>query len=248
MTTRAEGPGPVVGRGAVASLLRKEWLVFTPRDRAFVLGVFVLAALQTSFFDEAFFLLGLALAGALATYVPVLEWFQETDPMLHSLPVGRSAVVTARYIVAVVAGGIAGIAWATTGQILLPILMSNRTAPGMWMSLEGALTFVIAAGLMFSLFLPLYFRLGMARGAVAFMGASFFLLVLGYGTASLAGGPAASGVSGLFPPSALIRTRVLAMMGAVGPAGTLTIVLVGIALIYAGSLKLSQRWFRVREF
>jgi hypothetical protein len=223
-------------------------VAFTLRDRAYVFGVFLLAALQTVYVDEAFFFLAVALAGALATYVPVVEWFQEADPMLHSLPVGRSTVVVARYIIAVVAGGIAGIAWAATGQILLPILASSRTAPGMWMSLGGVLTFVIAAGLLFSFFFPLYFRLGMARGAAAFLGVSFLLLVLGYGTAGLVGGPAAAAAHGLIPPSALIRTRVLAMLGAVGPAGTLAIILVGLALLFAASLKLSQIGFREREF
>lgn len=41
-----------------------------------------------------------ALALVLSTYVPVIEWYQETDPMLHSLPLGRGTVVVARYAVA----------------------------------------------------------------------------------------------------------------------------------------------------
>ena len=88
----------------------------------------------------------------------------------------------------------------------------------------------------------------MAKGATAFLGASLGLLALGYGTAHLAGGPAQPGALGLIPPSALIGARVGALMGALGPAGTLTVVLLGIALIFGASLSLSRLWFGGREF
>lgn len=248
MTTTPDLRGSAAAPAPLASLLRKDWLVFTPRHRMFVLAVFVLAALQTLPSDEAFFILGVAFAGTLSIYVPVIEWFQETDPMLHSLPVRRGTVVLARYLMAIAAGGVAGVAWTTTGRLLLPILDAGRTAPGMWMTLDGALTFLVAVGLLVSFFLPLYFRFGMGKGALAFLGMSVGLLALGYGTAGLAGGPARPHTVGLLPPSTLIQARVAALMGSLGPAGTLTVLLVGIAAIYGASLKLSQRWFETQEF
>jgi len=248
MTTRTDSPGVAAPRAPLVQLLRNEWTVFTLRDRFFILGVFFLASLQAVPVDEAFFVLGVVLAGALSFYVPVIEWYQETDPMLHSLPLRRGSVVVGRYIVALLAGGIAGIAWTTTGRLLLPILDAGRTTPAMWMTIEGGLTFLIAVGLLVSLFFPLYFRFGMGKGALAFLGASLGLLALGYGTADLAGGPAQPGTLGLIPPSALIGARVVSLMGSLGPAGTLTVVLVGVALIYGASLRLSQRWFEGREF
>ena len=232
----------------LAQLLRKERLVFTLRDRGFVFGVFFLAALQVLPSDEAFFLLTVGLAGALSIYVPMIEWYRETDIMLYSLPIGRGTVLVARYLVAIAAGGVAGLAWSVTGSLLLPFLDAGRTTPGMWMSLEGVLTFVIAVGLLVSFFFPLYFRYGMGKGALVFLGMSVGLLALGYGTAGLAGGPAQSGTLRPVLPSALIHTRVTALMGSIGAAGTLAVVLVGIALIYGASLKLSQRWFQKREF
>ena len=248
MTTQSDSSGAMAASAPLIQLLRKEWAVFTLRDRVFVFGVFLLVALQAVPIDEAFFLFSLALAGALSTYVPVIEWYQETDPMLHSLPLGRGTVVVARYVVTLVAGSVAGIAWTATGRFLLPILDAGRTTPAMWMTLEGGLTFLIAVGLLVSLFFPLYFRFGMGRGAVTFMGMSLGLLALGYGTADLAGGPAQAGPVGLIPPSSLIGARVAALLGSLGPAGTLTVVLVGIALVYGASLKLSRRWFERREF
>ena len=248
MTTPTDFPGTSVTPAPLIRLLRKEWAVFSLRNRVLILGVFFLASLQAVPADEAFFLLSLALAAALSLCVPTIEWYQETDPMLHSLPLRRESVVVARYLVALIAGGLAGIAWTTTGRLLLPILDAGRTNPAMWMTIEGGLTFLIAVGLFVSLFFPLYFRFGMGKGAMAFLGASLGLLALGYGTAHLAGGPAPSGALGLIPPSALIGARVGALMGSLGPAGTLTVVLLGIALIFGASLRLSQRWFGGREF
>jgi ABC-type transport system involved in multi-copper enzyme maturation permease subunit len=185
---------------------------------------------------------------ALTIYVPVIEWYQETDLMLLSLPVRRDTVVLARYLVAMVAGVVAGLAWTAAGRLLLPMLDAGRDTPAMWVTLSGGLTFFIAFGLLASFLLPLYFRLGVGKGALAFLGLSVVLLALSYGTAGLAGGPVPSGPVGLIPPSALISARVTAMLGSLGPAGTLTVVLVGIALVYGVSLKVSQRWFAGREF
>ena len=120
--------------------------------------------------------------------------------MLYSLPIGRGTVVWARYLVAIAAGGLAGIAGAATGSLLLPFLDSSRNTPGSWISLQGVLTFVIAVGLLVSFLFPLYFRYGMGKGAMASLGMSVGLLALGHGTAGLAGGP---GQPSTAPPEGL---------------------------------------------
>jgi hypothetical protein len=232
----------------VAQLLRKEWKVFWFRGPLFLFGVYVLASLQTLFVDEAFFLLNVALAGGLAFYVPVIEWYQESDKMLHSLPVSRSAVVITRYVIAVMAGGIAGLAWSATGRFLLPFLDAQRATPAMWMTLEGVLTFILSTGLLFALFLPLYFRLGMGKGALGFLALSLILLGTGYGTRGLATGSGGPGTLPFPAPSGLIRMRISALLGGMGVAGTLTTILLGTALLLGLSLRLSQRWYERREF
>lgn len=244
-------------------LLRKEWLVFHLRVLLAVFGVFILAALQVVYLDELYLMLGVLLAATLAVYVPFVEWFQETDPMLHSLPIHRDAVVLARYLVAILAGALAGVVWSVTGRILLPLLRAGRGDPAMWVTLEGGLTFVLVVGLMAVLFFPLYFRMGMGRGAVAFLGLALAFLLLAYATAGVAGGPGVGGgipmgaESGagpppaggfLIPPSALIRTRLSALLGSMGVTGTLTLVLVVLALALYASIRLSQHFLRKREF
>jgi hypothetical protein len=223
-------------------------MVFWFRGPLFLFGVDVFASLQTVFVDEAFFLLNVALAGGLALYVPVIEWYQESDKMLHSLPISRSAVVITRYVIAVMAGGIAGLAWTATGRLLLPFLDAQRATPAMWMTLDGILTFIVCTGLLFALFLPLYFRLGMGKGALGFMASSLILLAIGYGTRGLGVGSGGHGTLPFPAPSGLIRMRISELLAGMGVAGTLTTVLLGTALLLGLSLRLSQRWYGRREF
>lgn len=248
MSTRSDLSNAVDGGASLARLFRKEWMVFSYRGPFFVFGIYILAALQTVRLEEAFFLVNVALAGTLAVYVPVIEWFQESDPMLHSLPLSRNTVVVMRYLVAVVAGAVAGLAWSTTGHLLFPILSSGSASPPMWTTLDGILTFFLAVGLLFALFLPLYFRLGMGRGALMFLLSSLALLAAGYGALGLTGVPAGLGATPVPLPSDLIRMPIAALGDGLGPAGTLTAILLGTALLFGSSLKLSQRWFGKREF
>jgi hypothetical protein len=264
MTGDQSPVGAVPGWKGILPLLRKEWLVFDLRGRISVFGIFLLAAVQVIYVDELYLLLGLALAAALAVYVPVVEWYQEADPMLHSLPIHRDTVVVARYLVAVLAGTVAGVVWSAAGRILLPLLDAGRENPALWMTLEGGLTFVVALGLMAAVFFPLYFRLGLGRGAVAFLMLSIAVLFLAYGTAGL-GGDAGNGLAagspghapgpvpsfGGFPqvpPSALVRARISGLMGSLGVSGTLAFILVFLAVIFYASIRLSRRWYREREF
>jgi hypothetical protein len=233
---------------SLSGLLRKEWIVFSHRVPFFVFGVFILASLQTVRVGDAYLLVGVALAAALALYVPAVEWFEESNPMLHSLPVSRGGVVVARYVVAVLAGGVAGVVWGATGRLLLPLLDAGRETPAMWLTVEGMLTFFVLVGLFFALLLPLHFRLGLGRGFVAFLALSLGLMGVGYGTMSLATRSTRDGTLVLHAPGELVRVPLPALASDVGLAGTLTAVLVGMALLTGVSILLSRRWFARREF
>lgn len=231
----------------MSRLVRKDLTVFTPRDRWWVSGAFLLAAVQTVRADELYFVVGLILAAALAVYVPVLEWFHDTDSLLYSLPVRRGSVVLGRYVSTLLAGGLALAVWVGSGSVLRPILAPDPAGPAMWMTLEGLLTFGSAFALLAALFLPLYFRLGVGRGALAFLGLLLVLVPAVYASAGLAWGPTAAGAS-LVLPSSLVGARVSALVGAVGPAVALGVLLAGLTVILTLSGLLSTHGLRRREF
>jgi hypothetical protein len=248
MATRGDSTGTMKRGDDVLRLLRKDWSVFSPRHRIFVLGVFLLAALQAVAVDEAYFLLGVALAAAVAAYVPVVEWYERTDPMLHSLPVERGTVVAARHLCAMLGMATAGIAWNATGRVLRPILHTGSSDPAFWMTLEGGLTYSITVTVLAVSFFPLYFRLGLGRGVVAFAVTTLALLTVGYGTAELAAGPAASGAGGLVTPSSLVGSRVDALIASLGTVGTVSMTLALLVGAFGVSIMISRRWFESREF
>ncbi len=219
----------------ISGLIRKDWAVFIPRDRFLVALIYLLAHPMALPAEEVFLWLGIGLAGALTLYVPIIEWHQETDRMLSSLPVRRATVVISRYLSSVIACGVAGTAWVSTGHLLAPLLNAGRTTPGMWTTFEGILTFFAMAALLIVLFLPLYFRFGMGRGAIAFMGLSFGLFVL------------VSLPSGLVMPGAAVQAWISAMAASVGPGWVLFLILAGIGVALALSGSLSVRWFERRD-
>ncbi|MFH1765647.1 MAG: ABC-2 transporter permease [Gemmatimonadota bacterium] len=216
-------------------MLRKDLAVFTLRDRFIVALVYLLALHTALLLEEAFLWLGIGLAGALALYVPIVEWHQETDRMLSSLPVRRATVVFSRYLSSGFAVMIAAVAWVSTGTLLSPLLNVGSTTPGMWTTFEGILTFLAMAGFLISLFLPLYFRFGLGRGAMAFLGLSFGV----YALASLR--------LGVFAPGEVVKARVSALASSVGPGWVLFLILTGMGAAMAVSGRLSVRWFERRD-
>jgi|GEM_PF-948492 len=239
MTAQAETVKPGRSFHGLSGVLRKDWAVFIPRDRFLVALIYLLAHPMVFPVEEAFFWLGIGLAGALVAYVPTMEWHQETDRMLNSLPVRRATVVFSRYLSSVIACIVAGVAWVSTGHLLAPLLDTllegGRATPGMWTTFGGVLTFFLMACLLVSLFLPLYFRLGMGRGTLAFVGLSFGLLVL------------ASLPSGLSLPAAALGTFVETLSTEVGPGWALFVILGGMGAALTFSGRLSVRWFERRD-
>jgi hypothetical protein len=235
MAIQAEIALPKRAIPVVMGLLRKDLAVFIPRDRFLIALIYLLAHPMVLPTEEAFFWLGMGLAGALALYGPIMEWHQETDRMLSSLPVRRATLVFSRYLSSVLACGFAGVAWISTGRLLAPLLDADRTTPGMWTTFEGILTFFLMAGLLIALFLPLYFRFGIGRGATVFLAMSFALYVL------------ASLPSGLVMPGADVQARISAMAVSMGPGWVLFLILAGMGAALAVSGRLSVRWFERRD-
>lgn len=232
-------------------LLRKDLAVFRPRYRAAVAFVFLLAALQTVRSDEAFLWTAIMLAGALVVFVPAIEWRLDTDRMLGSLPVRRDTIVVARYVVALLACVIAGVAWTGGGHLLAPIIDPGPAPPAMWDTLAGALTYVGLFSLLTALFLPLYFRLGLGRGALAFFAAGLALYVASRAPAAMTNAPAGEGSLRLrdllAPPDATVQTAVADLLAQLGAPWTIGVFGAGIGALLALSMWASIHGFRRRE-
>ena len=224
-------------RSSAWQLLRKDLAVFIPRDRFLVGLVYLLAHPMVVPSKEAFFWLGTALALGLSTYVPIVEWHQETDQMLSSLPTRRRTIVTARYWSSLAWIGFSSVAWLSSGWLLGPFLAgpSYSDFGVAWATLPGVLTFLVVSAVIVSLFLPLYFRLGMGRALLAFSGAA----LVSYGIAALR--------LGLFPPAARIEAVLVGTVESVGPGWVLAGVLASLAILTAASGRVSVSGFRRRD-
>ena len=223
----------------VNSLLRKDLAVFVPRDRFLVGLIYLLGHPTVLPNEEAFFWLGIALAGTLVAYVPIMEWHQESDRMLSSLPVRRGTIVLSRYLSSIVACGFRSdsvdLHRTLSGPDPESASGSGEAAPGIWTTFEGTLAFVLVAGLLVSLFLPLYFRFGLGRGAMVFFASCIGLFVL----ASIPSGP-------VMPGNGVV-SWIREAVGSMGPGWVLFLVLGGLATMLAVSGSVSTGVFRRRD-
>lgn len=219
----------------VLSLLRKDLAVFRLRDRGLITLVYLLGHPTVLPNQEAFFWLGIALVGALALYVPTIEWHQETDRMLSSLPVTRATVVLSRYVSTIVACAVGTGAWVSSGFLLGPLLGPDATDSGMWTTLSGITAFMSVAILLLSLFLPLYFRFGIGRGAMIFVPSAMGLYLL---TAQ---------PGGMVPPATGFHEQISTFSASIGPGWVLLLMLLLLAAVVAASGRLSIRWFENRD-
>jgi hypothetical protein len=235
MAIRADSIGGIPHPGGVGALLRKDLAVFRSRDRFLILLIYLLGHPTVLPNEEAFFWLGVGLVGALALYVPAVEWHQETDQMLSSLPVSRATVVFSRYISSIVSCALGAGAWVSTGSLLGPVLGADGAVPGMWATLPGITAFVSVAILLLSLFLPLYFRYGLGKGAMIFVPSVMGLYLLSIQS------------RGFAAPATAVRDGVEAFSASVGPGWVLFLILLLLAAMVAASGRLSVRWFEKRD-
>jgi len=235
MTVRTDPVVQLRFSSGVEGLIRKDLAVFRPRDRFLIALIYLLGHPTVLPNQEAFFWLGIGLVGALALYVPTIEWHQETDRMLSSLPVSRAKVVLSRYLSSALACAIGAGAWVATGSLLGPILDAGATTPGMWTTSSGITAFSSMAVLLLSLFLPLLFRFGLGKAAMIFVPSAMGMYLL------------FAQPRGFIPPATAVRDQIAAYSGSVGPGWVLLLILVLLAVVVAASGRLSLRWFERRD-
>jgi hypothetical protein len=131
--------------------------------------VFMLLSAQLVRYDGPYLVAGAGLACALTLLAPFFEWMRNGDRLLASLPVRRTDIVAARYVVAALSVAIALVVWGAWGRLLLPLVDPGRSAPALWGTPEGQVAFVLVAWLALAVLLPLTFALGLGRAVVAFV-------------------------------------------------------------------------------
>jgi hypothetical protein len=222
------------------------------RSTAPVLVVFILlyglVGLPAARSDEAFFWLTVKLAVGLWVIPPVLDWRNEADRFLCSLPVDRSAFVWARGVWVLLATAAAGGLWVVSGHLWFGVLAGDRwrmPAVPIWTTLDGVLGFAVVTMVLASVFLPCYFRFGIGKGSAA---AAALAIVPLLTVSALLEGTGPAGEFGGRLQAAALQQAMRGLRDRAGTFGLLVIVGVGATIAATISLRLAKRFYEQREF
>jgi hypothetical protein len=210
----------------------------------------VVAALQVSRSGGAFFWANVTCAALILVAVSMLEWKNDAEPFVHSLPVTRAMVVRGRYLTAAAVGLLSLLVGATVGTARGSGLAAQGMPWPRWVSGDMALAFLLAFAVVAAVYLPCFFRWGFGRGNVAaalVLAGGIVVTGLagpaGTGIQAAAGGAAARGL-----PPGQIPLGVALLVERVGLAAGCLIVVALAALLLAVSAQVASRVYERREF
>jgi len=210
----------------------------------------VVAALQVSRSGGAFFWANVTCAALILVAVSMLEWKNDAEPFVHSLPVTRAMVVRGRYLTAAAVGLLSLLVGATVGTARGLGLAAQGMPWPRWVSGDMALAFLLTFAVVAAIYLPCHFRWGFGRGNVA----AALVLAGGIVVAGLAG-PALSGIQAAaggaaqrgLPPGQ-IPEGVALLVEQVGLVVGGSIVMALAAGLLAVSAQIAARAYERREF
>jgi len=211
----------------------------------------IVAALQVSRSGAGFFWASVTCAALILVAVSMLEWKNEAEPFVHSLPVTRAMVVRGRYVTAAAIGALSLLVAATVGAARGLGLATQGAPWPRWVSGDMALAFLLAFAVIAAVYLPCYFRWGFGKGNVA----AALLLASGIIVSGVIG-PAATGFPALpvegaayggVPPGR-IPQGVAMLVGRVGLAAAAVIVLALAAGLLVVSAQVAVRAGERQEF
>jgi hypothetical protein len=219
-------------------LLRPYWWLIVPG--------YLLFSANGMVHPEVYFWMNVALASAYTLILIIVEWSQDADRFVGSLPVSRERVVQTRYAGALGAAVLGTVLYVVYGHVLLGLggeRLHRRWAetPG-WESPEGVLAFFLMTVLLSAAYLPFYFRSGLAKGTLLFVAS---LLPPVAGLTLLARRLAVDGRAG--PPSELLQRALAAVSEAAHPASTIAAALLVAVVLGWLSLRLSTRYYDERD-
>jgi hypothetical protein len=132
-----------------------------------VVPLYVVTALQVSRVGAGFFWVNVTCASLLLVAVSMLDWKNEAEPFVLSLPVTRAMVVRARYLTAVVVGLLSLVIGLAIGAARGISLVMRAEPWPRWMAGDVGLAFVLVFAFIASVYLPCYYRWGFGKGNVA---------------------------------------------------------------------------------
>ncbi|OGD26293.1 MAG: hypothetical protein A2Y56_13340 [Candidatus Aminicenantes bacterium RBG_13_63_10] len=199
--------------------------------------------------------INLVICFLLVLAMPIVEDKWGLESFLCSLPVKRSAVVGARYLSAGLTLLVCLAVYLSTAPLLAKLFSIEATQPDIFLTPAGALAFLLPMIFVLSLFLPLYFRLGLSKGFLALTVACLGLFILLTGAVRLASRLLRRPVSELFPvdmevmfvPYKPLVPLFSELKEALGTFGLSALLLALFGGMVALSLSLSIRGFMKRE-
>jgi len=215
-----------------------------------IVPLYVVTALQVSRAGAGFFWVNVTCASLLLVAVSMLDWKNEAEPFVYSLPVTRAMVVRARYLTVVAVGLLSLVIGSAIGAARgISLVMRVEPWPR-WMAGDVGLAFVLVFAFIASVYLPCYFRWGFGKG-----NAAAALVLAAAGIAADIVGPALTGAGapgrGLFyegVPRGQVTQGVahLAARYGMAPAG---LIVVGLAAVLLWvSAQVAVRAYRRQEF
>lgn len=216
-----------------------------------VVPLYLVTALQASRFGGGFFWTNVTCATLFLVAVSMLDWKNDAEPFVHSLPVTRVMVVGARYATALLIGLLSLMLGAAVGAARGISLMMRGEAWPRWMAGDVGLAFVLVFAFIASIYLPCYFRWGFGKGnaAAALVLATAVVATDVVGT-FLGGAEGASGRVLAYEgvPRGHVTQGVAHLAGRCGLAPTAVIVLGLAGVLLWASAQVAARAYRRHEF
>ncbi len=197
--------------------------------------------------------------GALSIYAAlsvsmIYEEQNRTEMLYASLPLDRRTVVRGRYLLSglVLLGGAAVIFGSAALILSLVKNPAYDKALSPLLSFDGVAGFLFAAVLLLSVYLPLYYRFGLGKGNIAYLGVLFGLLLALAGLERIASGPLRIippflAADFLKDPGKGTIGLIATVRGALGLPLFFVVIVATLGLLAAVSLRISIRLYRGKE-
>jgi hypothetical protein len=213
--------------------------------------LYLVTALQASRSGGGFFWINVTCASLLLVGVSMLDWKNDAEPFVHSLPVTRAMVVRARYVTSILVGLLSLAVGSAIGAARAMILTMRGEPWPRWVAGDVGLAFVLVFAFIAAVYLPCHFRWGFGKGnvaaAVVFAAAVIATDILGPAVTGPAGGSGGGpALAGLPPGQVTQGVARLAQGCGLVPAGLIVLGLAA-ALLWA-SARVAVRACRRHEY